>query len=568
MRLPSPLALLPLLVPSEYKARPAEPRSLSSVRGPDGNSFLNAGLPEDIFHKLGQYSPRYTVEGLPDELPKGCTVTLVNSLERHGVRYMTPNALRSAQATVEKVQTALANTSASRLPQEMRFLKSVDISAESADLAPMGALQAYYSGKYTRQRYSELASTADAFIRTSGDSTADRVIVTSQYWSMGYHGEAFPDGLLTDGSSVRAAGAKAKVQPNVIISERNGQNNTLNVATCPADTEYGSVAGEALATATYGNSTLVPTIGTRLSRAFRQAGASLSFSSTDLANLFSLCAFATLAGSPVSSGHPNVTLSPFCTLFTPEEFELYEYYLDVGKYYGSGYGDPYHEALGASYLRELLARLTGSAVDLTPPTGALNTTLDAPGASSTFPIPPLSDVARPLRGARIFHDASHDNTISPIIASFGLFRTHHLPLGRHAERSEPARKRRWHFSRIAPLQGKIVWEKVSCPVTKGEDDGRYKLRQRAGGRRRVERGQQQLQRDFVRVRANEAVQPSLGESWCPGELARQEVQYARFGLCPLEKVVQGMQWVQGDGDGSRSRQWERCYEPVVTGLVT
>ncbi|PWN19637.1 phosphoglycerate mutase-like protein [Microstroma glucosiphilum] len=532
MRVPSAITFLPLLlVPNEHAAAKTTQNSQLSVGGPDGNDVLNSALPEDVFHNLGQYSARYTVEGLPDELPEGCTVTLVNSLERHGVRYMTAGALKSAEATIEKVQTALANTSAPRLPEELRFLKGVNISNHTADLAPMGALQAYYSGKYTRERYSKLASTAEAFIRTSGDPDADRVIVTSQFWSMGYHGEPFPEGPLTDGSSVRAAGAEAKVQPNVIISEQNGSNNTLNVDTCPADTEYGDVAGEDLATSTYGNSTLVPTIGARLGRAFGQAGVSLSLSSTDLANSLGLCSFDTLATGPVSSGHLNLTISPFCTLFTPEEFQMYEYYLDVGKYYGSGYGDPYHEALGVSYLRELLARLTGTEVDLASPTGALNTTLDAHGANSTFPIPP-KDAVQPLSGVRIFHDASHDNNISPIVASFGLFRTAPLPLGRHAERSQRAKNRSWHFSRIAPLQGKVVWEKVSCPVKKTS----------------------KREHEFVRIRANEAIQTSAGQAWCPGKLAGEEMQYARYGLCPLEKVVRGL-------------QWDRCYEPAVTGLT-
>ena len=48
----------------------------------------------------------------------------------------------------------------------------------------------------------------------------------------------------------------------------------------------------------------------------------------DISNLIPLCAFETVATSD---------LSPFCGIFTREEFAQYEYWADLDKYYGTGY---------------------------------------------------------------------------------------------------------------------------------------------------------------------------------------------------------------------------------------
>ena len=48
---------------------------------------------------------------------------------------------------------------------------------------------------------------------------------------------------------------------------------------------------------------------------------------SDISALIPLCAFDTIA---------KLKLSPFCSLFTKEEFAEYEYYGDLDKYYGTG----------------------------------------------------------------------------------------------------------------------------------------------------------------------------------------------------------------------------------------
>jgi len=54
-------------------------------------------------------------------------------------------------------------------------------------------------------------------------------------------------------------------------------------------------------------------------------GANLT--AADISNLIPLCAFETVA---------KETPSPFCLLFSPEDFSQFEYFGDLDKYYGTG----------------------------------------------------------------------------------------------------------------------------------------------------------------------------------------------------------------------------------------
>lgn len=58
----------------------------------------------------------------------------------------------------------------------------------------------------------------------------------------------------------------------------------------------------------------------------------------DIHGLAMLCAFHTVASVPYGyrDGEP-LPFSPFCSLFTPAEFEAFEYSSDLDKYYSTGY---------------------------------------------------------------------------------------------------------------------------------------------------------------------------------------------------------------------------------------
>lgn len=494
-------ALVSIFCFKSTSAFPAVPGTFND----DGNSILNKGLDPSVFHNLGQYSPRYTVKDDSSVPPLGCAVEAIDSLERHGARYMTASALVSANATMAKIQKALNGSTT--VAADLAFLSKYTLLTGTADLVPFGALQAYYSGRSTASVY-PLLTRAPPFVRASGDEDLldDRVILTAKYWRLGFTGGGFPAGTFASSADVRAA-ASSLPAPQVIFSEQAGQNNTLDVSSCTNENNIPSAQGEKGAQQAYAQTTILPIVGVRLQNRLIASGAKgLNLTGTDMINLASLCSFETLGRATVTNGRLGIAQAPFCSLFNETEWPILGYAFDVGKWTGAGYGNPYYKALGQGFLRELVARFTGKSPPLDSPT-SLNSTID--GRATKFPLP------NQLTGPMVYFDGSHDNNIGPIAAAASLFAGPALSTSYNAQ----AQPHSWIFSRIAPLQGKIVFEKLSClPAQK-----------------------------FVRIRANGAVLDPA--SYCGGATGD------RFhpGLCPLDRLVSQLAYVNEDAE------WNGCF---------
>lgn len=372
------------------------------------------------------------------------------------------------------------------------------------------------------------------FVRASGDEASqdDRVILTSQYWRLGFTGEQFPSQTLITENDVRRA-ASSLPKPNVIFSELAGINNTLDVSTCTKYNNVPSSQGENGAQAAFENSTILPILGARLSSRFAAAGVKgLTLTGQDLLNLAEICSFDTLGRASVSKGQLSLKQSKFCGVYNSTEWPIVGYAFDVGKWKGEGYGTPYFKALGTGFLRELVARFNGTAPSIANPT-SLNTTID--GNSATFPLPNRE------KGPVIYFDGSHDNSeyrrrskrgnicqtdiylvhfqdMAPIVASLGLFNGPNETTGYNSQNLP----HNWVFSQIAPLQGKIVFEKLSCEAS-------------------ISRQKQ----DFVRIRANEAILTG----WC-----NDGSNYERGTLCPMHAFLKNLAFVEN------ATQWNTCYD--------
>jgi len=201
----------------------------------------------------------------------------------------------------------------------------------------------------------------------------------------------------------------------------------------------------------------------------------------------SLCPFETVA---------KETRSQFCDLFTREEFEAFEYYGDLNKYYGYGYGQSLGKVQGVGYVNELLARLTGQPVQDHTQT---NRTLDS--SPDTFPL-----------NRSMYVDFSHDNTMVAIYAALGLFQQ-----SEHLDPGYPDPDRTWIVSRMVPFSGRMVTEKVQCHV-----DGTTKA--------------------FVRILVDDAVQPLR---FCQG----------KHGLCELNVFVRSQRYARSNGNGD----FDQCF---------
>jgi Histidine phosphatase superfamily (branch 2) len=325
------------------------------------------------------YSPYFSLaadSSISPDLPAGCDITFVQALTRHGARYPTSSKNTAYQALIDAIQTNVTH-----LEGDYAFLKTYNYSFGDATLTPFGASELYQSGIKFYNRYESLARDNVPFVRSS---SSERVVDSSEQFNAGFQA--------TKDADDRANKAQSAPAVNVILEESSTFNNTLDPSIC-TNFENSDLADDVQATFA---DVFVPQILKRVQAHLH----GITLTSTDVIYLMDMCPFDTVARTPDAS-----ELSPFCDLFTKSEWEQYNYYQSLGKYYGYGSGNPLGPAQGIGFTNELIARLTGTAVQDNTST---NHTLDS--SSATFPL----DQA-------LYADFSHDNGMEPIFAAMGLF---------------------------------------------------------------------------------------------------------------------------------------------------
>ncbi|KAF8328232.1 acid phosphatase [Cantharellus anzutake] len=376
--------LLPLLIQNEFPLSPVF-------------------LPPDVAHKLGPYSPYYAVS--PYEiLEQECNLTQANLLYRHGSRYPTRKSAIDLAETFHKLQ-------ANKLGGALKFITNYSVNLNADDLVLLGAMELEEAGRRDYARYSQLLPNAPAnepFLRAT---SAQRVIDSAGNWSAAF---------------TTASGGTFHVPLPLILKRSQDFNNTLGTYNCPQWNRSLSdeAKGDFLAS-------FAPDILHRL----QEMAPTAELGGEDVINLFQMCAFDSVA---------SMKYSPFCRIFEPEEFDQFEYYEDVSKYYYTGYGHALGPVQGVAYVAELVARLTSSPVHgITN----INRTLDS--SSDTFPL-----------DRNLYVDFSHDNTMVAIVSAMGI----HKPQ-KHLSTHKRQQNSAWVISRIAPFAARLVVEKYSCTTT-------------------------------------------------------------------------------------------------------
>jgi hypothetical protein len=329
------------------------------------------------------------------------------------------------------------------------------------------------SGISFYKRYKDLTATATPFLRAGSEQ---RVVDSANSFAKGFH-----DARIQDNK-----GAKDNYPyPLVVISEAEGSNNTLNHGLCTAF-EVGPKAGSDAQSQWV--DVFVPPIQKRLNQDL--PGARLTKS--DIISFMDLCPFNTVA-SPIGS------LSPFCHLFPHEEWQQYDYYESLGKWYGYGNGNYFGATNGVGFVNELIARMTNSPVDDHTST---NLTLDSQPA--TFP----TDKAHAL-----FADFSHDNDITGVFAALGLYNST-APLS-NTTLETIAQTNGYSASGTVPFAGRVYFEKLGCEYSREEK---------------------------VRVIVNDRVVPL---PFCNDD---------KDGACDLSRFVKSLSFARGGG------KWDECFE--------
>ena len=135
--------------------------------------------------------------------------------------------------------------------------------------------------------------------------------------------------------------------------------------------------------------------------------------------------------------------SAFCDLFTYEEWQGFEYSIDLDFAGDNYFQSPTGRAVGIGYVEEVLARLTNHTI--TSVTGQDNITLD--NNTVTFPL-----------NQTLYFDFSHDTNIAGILTAFGL--TQFAPL---LPTSGPPPNQQLIVSHLQPFGARLDIEIINAP---------------------------------------------------------------------------------------------------------
>ena len=178
---------------------------------------------------------------------------------------------------------------------------------------------------------------------------------------------------------------------------------------------------------------MAPSVQIRLND--KLPGANLSME--EAVFVMDLCPFTTVASS-------NATQSDFCRLFSEDEWRCYDYEKSLEKWYGFGPGNPLGATQGIGYVNELIARLTGKAVEDHTST---NSTLDS--SAETFPL-----------DRKLYADFSHDNIMVSIYAALELYSaTADLPW---KYKIPPKKLNGFSAAWTVPFAARMYVEKMQC----------------------------------------------------------------------------------------------------------
>jgi len=397
-------------------------------------------------------------------VPLGCTVTLAQVLSRHGARDPTLGRTIAYAALVERI-----HSSATGFEGALAFIKDYRYTLGADHLTDFGRQEMVNSGVKYYTRYRQLASSVTPFIRSAGQ---DRVVESALNWTQGFHA-----------ARLRDKQAKPDTFPYemVVIPEGSGINNTLSHNLCPAfeSSDRGISAQRTFA------AVFAPPITARLNKGL--PGTNLS--DADAISLMDLCPYETVADD-------KGTLSPFCGLFTEDEWHSYDYYQSLGKWYGFGDGHPLGPTQGVGFVNELVARLTQTPVEDRTTT---NRTLD--GSPATFPL-----------DAQLYADFSHDNDMAGVFAALGLYEG--TPPLSNTTKQDAAATGGYAAGWTVPFGARMYVEKLAC-------DGNPK--------------------EAVRVLVNDRVIPLRR---CGAD---------SLGRCDLDRFVDSLAFARSGG------HWDQCF---------
>lgn len=332
--------------------------------------------------------------GISTDTPDQCTVELVQLYMRHGERFPGLSVGQSHKAVVDKLQSYKGT-----FKGDLAFLNEYEYYVPNEDLYEYENTPINSPGPYTgydnavkagsgfRAKYNDLFDADEKlplFIAASA-----RVQQTAEFFAEGFLGSAFSNDTIN----------------RVVVNEDKsfGLNSLVPRWGCPAYNGSAHAADVAKFPNTYLNNIV---------DRFTTANPGLNVTASDVNQLFAICAY-----EMDCKGY-----SPFCGIFTQDEYVTYGYANDLNFYYSSGPGGDHSVHAGSVQLNATLALLK-------------------------------DDSSK----NKIWLTFTHDTDIELFSSALGLFDTvEPLPFDRVRLTDT------YHHVDITPMGGRFVTEKLAC----------------------------------------------------------------------------------------------------------
>lgn len=266
--------------------------------------------------------------GIATEIPDQCQLEQVHLLSRHGERYPSKNKGKKFEELYAKFRKQTKP-----FVGELAFLNDyeyfvLDKEYYEKETTPAnseglyaGTSDALNHGTTFRSKYNDLYNSSEELVVFTSNS--GRVHVTSKYFARGFLGDDYNE---------------KNVKFNVLAEEKEMGANSLtpNIGCKAYEKDYNSSIAKEYDTS------FLDDAAKRITK-----GNDLNLTLLDVFHLFEWCAY-----------EINVRgLSPFCNLFTKDEFVKYSYGEDLTYYYRSGPGNNATRDIGAPFWKASLKYL-------------------------------------------------------------------------------------------------------------------------------------------------------------------------------------------------------------------
>lgn len=365
----------------------------------------------NIFQLMGQLSPYFpnpTGFGVKEySLPPGSNISIVNVLHRHGSRY--PTSESSVSTLGRKIRNL--TDSGTQWSGDLAFLHDWRYMLGAEILVASGRQELFDSGVQFYYNYGALYNTSTKIVART--TTQDRMLKSAEYFMAGFFGLEWTH--------------NATLEPIIELPYYN--NSLAGYMQCNNSNSFRSTAGR--------NASLLWQdiyLANATARLRGMAGG-YNWTVADSYNAQTLCPYETVAYG----------YSTWCTLFTYQEWQGFEYSIDLAFQGNDGFLSPTGRGVGIGFVEELHARMQQHLYDLLPGATNANRTLDT--MESTFPV-----------NQSLYFDFSHDTNMFSVLTALGM-----TQFSDQLSNSTVTPRRNVTVSHITPFGARIVWEVIRSP---------------------------------------------------------------------------------------------------------